>query len=193
MSVAALVVKIGGSLAASPLLGAWLTAIATARGRLVVVPGGGPFADTVRAVQPVLGFDDTTAHAMALLAMAQYGIFLASHRDAVLTPAETLQAVAATLAAGGMPVWLPPHTLGAADGVAASWDMTSDSLALWLASRLGAPALLLVKSKSEGTDLLDGAFAGLRPGYAGRVFLAGPAHLPRGSIDPRHPPGVLLP
>ena len=77
--------------------------------------------------------------------------------------------------------------------VPASWDVSSDSLALWLAARLAVPALLLVKSRSDGDDLLDAAFAGLRPGYAGHVYVAGPEHLPRDGIDPLHPPGVMLP
>ena len=55
------------------------------------------------------------------------------------------------------------------------------------------PALLLVKSRSDGDDLLDAAFAGLRPGYAGRVYVAGPEHLPSDGIDSLHPPGVMLP
>lgn len=191
MTAPALVAKLGGSLAAEPLLRRWLDAIAAGAGRVVLVPGGGPFADAVRAAQQALGFDDATAHAMALLAMAQYGIFLAG-RNAALVPAETAHAIAEALDAEKVPVWLPPRTLGPADGVAASWDVTADSLALWLAARLGAPALLLVKSRSDGADLLDTAFAGLRAGYAGRVFVAGPEHLPRGGLDPLHPPGVLL-
>ncbi len=192
MTTTALVMKVGGSLAASPLLQGWLDASATAAGRVVLVPGGGPFADTVRATQRALGFDDPTAHAMALLAMAQYGLFLAS-RVAALVPAETPQDIADALRAQRIPVWLPPRTLGPSDGVAASWDVTSDSLALWLAARIGAPALLLVKSRSDGGDLLDPAFGGMRPGYGGRVYLAGPEHLPRHGIDPLHPPGVVLP
>ena len=71
------IVKIGGSLAAGPAaLGRWLLALEAGRRRVVVVPGGGPFADTVRSAQAELGFDDSTAHRMALLAMEQYGMAL---------------------------------------------------------------------------------------------------------------------
>ena len=192
MSAPALVVKLGGSLAASPLLRPWLHAIAAAAGRVVLVPGGGPFADAVRALQPRLGFNDRTAHALALLAMAQFGIFLAGLAPA-LTPADGPASIAAALAAGRVPVWLPPPTLGAADGVAESWDVTSDSLALWLAIRLAAPALLLIKARPGGAELLDAAFPALRPHYAGRVFVAGPEDLPIAGLDPLHPPGEMLP
>ena len=191
MTAPALVVKLGGSLAAGVALPRWLAAIGAASGRAVVVPGGGPFADAVRALQPRLGFTDSTAHALALLAMAQYGLVLAARAPA-LVPAGTPAEIGRALGAGRVPVWLPPRTLGAAEGVPESWDVTSDSLALWLAARLGAPAVLLVKSASAGADLLDAAFGGFRARYPGKVFVAGPEHLPADGLDPLHPPGRLL-
>ena len=73
------VVKLGGSLARSEALRGWLAVLARAgRGRAVVVPGGGRYADAVRAEQQRWGFDDSTAHSMALLAMDQYGHQLAA-------------------------------------------------------------------------------------------------------------------
>src|SRR2546426_804978 len=56
------VVKLGGSFAFSPYLRDWIAAIAGCAGRTVVVPGGGPFADVVRAGQARMGFDDLAAH-----------------------------------------------------------------------------------------------------------------------------------
>src|SRR5690348_718277 len=107
-----LVVKLGGSHAASPMLRRWLAAIAAAQ-LVVLVPGGGPFADAVRAAQPAMGFDDATAHQMALLAMAQYGLALTA-LDPRLRPADSRNAIRATSAAGHVPVWLP-------------WPMLSDA------------------------------------------------------------------
>jgi aspartokinase-like uncharacterized kinase len=77
MSAAIMVVRLGGSHAFSPWLRPWLAAIRAAAGGVVVVPGGGPFADAVRLAQTAMGFDDLAAHRMALLAMAQYGLALA--------------------------------------------------------------------------------------------------------------------
>ena len=67
------VVKLGGSLAFSDALRPWLDALSQCARHVVVVPGGGPFADAVRAAQPRMGFDDRAAHHMALSAMEQYG------------------------------------------------------------------------------------------------------------------------
>ena len=51
---APLVVKLGGSHAGSALLRPWLRAIEAAAGRVVLVPGGGPFADAVRDAQATM-------------------------------------------------------------------------------------------------------------------------------------------
>jgi len=138
------VVKLGGSHAFTAHLRSWLTALAECRDHVVVVPGGGPFADMVRSAQRRMGFDDRAAHHMALLAMEQYGCALAS-----LEPSFVLAATPETIAAvrgHGVAVWTPTAMALAADDIAMSWDVTSDSLAAWLAPRIGASRLLLVKA-----------------------------------------------
>jgi len=138
------VVKLGGSHAFSPHLRDWLGALAGCAGHVVVVPGGKPFSDTVRAAQPRIGFDDRAAHHMALLAMAQYGCALASLHPGYV-PADSLTAIRRALRDRLVPVWSPVRMALRASDVAWSWDVTSDSLAAWLAGRLGAARLLLVK------------------------------------------------
>jgi len=138
------VVKLGGSQACSPHLRDWLAAIARGAGGVVVVPGGGPFADAVRAAQPIMGFDDRAAHRMALLAMEQYAWALAALEPS-LVPAETIVAIRRALEADQIPIWMPCRMAAAAPDLAASWDVTSDSLAAWLAGRLGARHLVLIK------------------------------------------------
>jgi len=141
------VVKLGGSLLDKPrALREWLAVIARAgRGRLVLVPGGGPFADAVRTAQAGLGFDDGAAHRMALLAMDQCGLLLAS-LESVCIPCASTSAIRKVLVSGGVPVWMPSRPIACAEGVPESWDVTSDSLAAWLARELGASTLWLVKA-----------------------------------------------
>ena len=141
------VLKLGGSLLQEPrILRAWLDAIAAAGcGRLVVVPGGGPFADAVRVAQAQLGFDEGAAHRMALLAMEQCGLLFASLESACV-PAESTAAIRNALATGRVPIWMPTRMLAHAEGVPESWEVTSDSLAAWLACELGASTLWLVKA-----------------------------------------------
>jgi aspartokinase-like uncharacterized kinase len=139
------VVKLGGSLYDAPELDDWLAAIAAhGAGKVVVVPGGGRFADAVRDAQRSLGFDDLVAHNMAVLAMAQGAQWLHARCDA-LRLVDSADALADTLAAGHVALWQALDARRDAPDELTSWDVTSDSLAAWLAERLRAQRLLMVK------------------------------------------------
>jgi len=185
-----LVVKFGGSFARTEARAEWLATLSSAAGKIVLVPGGGPFADTVRAEQAAQKFSDRAAHRMALLAMNQFGLAIAD-TSPVFAPADSLAAIAASLRAGKTPVWLPWPMLCDAPDIPESWEVTSDSLALWLALRLDAPRLLLVKQARGGLDLADAAFPRFLAGYGGAVFVAGPQDWPK-NLDGRAPPGAEL-
>jgi 5-(aminomethyl)-3-furanmethanol phosphate kinase len=173
------ILKLGGSLHDAPELGAWLKAVATVRGPpRILVPGGGPFADAVRAAQTDMGFHDLAAHRMAILAMQQYGLALQA-KEPRLVLAET-EAQLRAVSRGQGAVWLPWLLAGRDDAIEASWEITSDSLALWLACRLRAPLLLLVKSvrleveeiaakELAAQGVIDTAFPRLLPGFGGTV------------------------
>jgi dihydroneopterin aldolase len=131
-----------------------------------------------------MGFSDDAAHAMAILAMDAFGRVILDG-GARLAPARSLDEVVRVLDEGKIPVWLPSSmTIGSTD-IPASWDITSDSLAAWLAGRIGAETLLLVKqtqafsSEDSVADLMargivDPAFAEILPDGIG-LYLAGPA------------------
>jgi len=139
------VVKLGGSLHDSPNLRRWLKVIAASPAPVVVVPGGGLFADAVRQAQRRLKFSDAVAHHMALLAMEQYGRAIAGMGPKTRI-AETIRSIRLCLQGEHKPVWLPTRMVLGRPDIAESWEVTSDSLALWLAGRLRARGLLLVKS-----------------------------------------------
>ncbi|HZP10118.1 hypothetical protein [Methyloceanibacter sp.] len=140
-----LVVKLGGSVIRSPDLASWLEAIVDARAPVVVVPGGGALADEVRACQASLGFGDGAAHRMALLAMDQLAWAIASLRQGFEVGA-TEEDLRAALDRGLIAVWAPYALVAERTDIEESWRVTSDSLALWLAGRLGARACYLIKS-----------------------------------------------
>ena len=91
-----------------------------------------------------MGFDDQAAHHMSLLAMEQYGRALISLSD-VLFQADTIEVIERRLAAKQVPVWMPMRMVSEAADIAPSWKVTSDSLAAWLSSMIGANRLILVK------------------------------------------------
>jgi 5-(aminomethyl)-3-furanmethanol phosphate kinase len=163
------VVKVGGSFASYRRLGDVVQALERGRGHAVVVPGGGPFADVVRREQPRLGFDDSAAHRMALLGMAQFGIALASLSPRLKT-ATRISAIRRGLRENVVPVWLPLDLLDRREDVPESWEMTSDSLAAWLAGKIRASRVIFLKRASPASmKLLDLVEAGdldsLVPGF----------------------------
>lgn len=184
-----IVFKLGGSLHADPAcLRAWLALLADAgAGRAVIVPGGGRFADTVRSMQAAWGCDDLAAHNMAVLAMAQNAHLLQS-----LCPdlrlAHDAAGLRAALSAGPAVVWLPLDALRSTADDSTDWRTTSDTLALLLAERLGASALVLVKScpvdpnapwsAQHATGIVDAAFPAAAAQAACRISL-----LPKTAFD----------
>jgi aspartokinase-like uncharacterized kinase len=138
-----LVLKIGGGLLQAQGVEGLRRACAEAtqissRRPVLVVPGGGPFADAVRALDAQIGLADDVAHALALGAMDQLGVLLRP-----LLPAADLLARL-----------IPPSSLGLVLAAAAfrdrpevpeSWAVTSDSLAVLAAAAIGAEEAILLK------------------------------------------------
>jgi aspartokinase-like uncharacterized kinase len=114
------------------------------RHRLLVVPGGAWFADAVRDADRRFALPATTSHRMAVLGMEQFGWLLSE----LIPGAE--RCVEARAAAGRTTVLLPAAL--PLDTLPASWQVTSDSIAAWVACEIGAERLVLVKD-------VDGLFA----------------------------------
>jgi 5-(aminomethyl)-3-furanmethanol phosphate kinase len=175
------VVKIGGSLVHSAQLPQWLDLISTVgAGKVVIVPGGGPWADEVREAQKREGFDDCIAHRKALRAMERFGQLL-HQLQPDLVPVACVAEIHSALRDGNVALWMPYEMVLGESSIAESWDVTSDSLAAWIARRLNATALLLVKSvridgpQPELGELVrrgwvDGAFAEYVSGLHFRIF-----------------------
>jgi aspartokinase-like uncharacterized kinase len=148
------VVKLGGGLLAQrTYFDRVLEAIAAAARtrRLLIVPGGGPFADAVRRVDRRLRLSDDAAHWMAILAMDQMAHLIASCLTGsvlVATPDDIAGAIQRTQ----VPVLAPSRWLRDADPLPHSWDVTSDSIAAWVAGILAAPTLVLIKPPGVRSD-----------------------------------------
>ena len=139
------VVKLGGSLLGQPELKTWLSLLARqSDGRIVIVPGGGVFADAVRTAQVVGGYDDATAHQMALLAMEQYGLVMRSLQPELVTASSELEIAERSWQHRAI-IWMSSDMVLADETIPMNWDVTSDSLAAWLAHKIGADRLVLVK------------------------------------------------
>ena len=178
------IVKLGGSLIGSPALKAWLDKLVQfGDGKVVIVPGGGLFADAVRNAQSKTGVDDETAHQMALVAMDQYASLMTG-----LNPKLALASSELEIAECGWQhraiVWKPSAMVLAEECLPKTWDLTSDSLAAWLAAKLNAEHLLVVKSVAsqvgfgiedlEANGMLDACFSSYVLNKAFKTWLLGP-------------------
>jgi aspartokinase-like uncharacterized kinase len=159
-----IVIKLGGSLMSDAIcLTECLNTIEQKiKAKVVIVPGGGLFADQVRSAQEKWHFDDDIAHQMALLAMQQMALLFKSIKPNFLLANK----VSALDNNRSVSIWSPD--IKELSSIKASWDITSDSLSAWLANQLQATELILVKSAEIATDniklmqklgLVDNAFA----------------------------------
>jgi aspartokinase-like uncharacterized kinase len=155
------VVKVGGGLLAHPgALDEVARAIERAGRdgvRLLVVPGGGPFADAVRSADRMIPLAATAAHWMAILGMDQYAHLLASRISRSQLVQRPIDIMAA-YRAGSVPILAPFSWLHADDPLPHGWDVTSDSIAAWVATQLGASRLVLVKPVTGALDALVDAY-----------------------------------
>jgi len=176
-----IVVKVGGALLAhSDDFDAVLQTIGAAGRdrRLLVVPGGGPFADAVRDVDTRLHLSDETAHWMAVLAMDQYAHLIVDRlAHGVLVSDQ--DAIGDALEAGRVPVLAPFAWLRKVDPLPHSWAVTSDSIAGWVAGEVGARRLVLIKppgALASGHALFDTHFPQTVPTGLDVVLLGGEQH-----------------
>jgi 5-(aminomethyl)-3-furanmethanol phosphate kinase len=158
------VLKIGGSLSHTDKLPDLCRQIRELgkRRRLLVIPGGGDFADSVRKAYAKYALNETSAHNMALLAMDQYG-YLLSQLIAESVLVKDLISFDSDFSSGKVHILLPSDCLFHADPLPHSWDVTSDTIAAWVADRIGSPILIFLKD-------VDG------------IFLDMDADAPRGKI-----------
>jgi aspartokinase-like uncharacterized kinase len=131
------VVKIGGSL--FDRVGELAALFRELDLPLILVPGGGTFADAIRRC----GVSGEPAHWMAVAAMEQFGWYISSFgipvREKIDVP-------------DGPVVFLPYSCLRTRDPLPHSWDVTSDTISAWVADVMHAD-LIILKS-------VDGIYSG---------------------------------
>ena len=146
------VLKLGGSLLDLPALATRLDRWQARQQPWanVMVVGGGPWADAIRTADRIHGLGETAAHhlcleAMGVTAALAHALFAGSQvctgwDDVDPQLARTLQILDVRSLVDG---WT---AVEGAEPLPASWRVTSDSIATWVAQALGAAELVLLKS-----------------------------------------------
>ncbi len=140
------VVKVGGSLALYPekltVLCTKLTELSQ-KHKLIIVPGGGEFADIVRILDKRFSLSCGVSHKMAILGMDQYGLLLS---DMIPNSVEVrgLEEIKYSFEIGKIPIFLPSNLLLKDVQLENSWNVTSDAIALYIAKKLETSKVLLI-------------------------------------------------
>ncbi len=142
-----MIVKVGGSVAGD--LARVVKHLKLAE-KALVVPGGWIFADSIRELGGKRTLSNTTLHWMAIAAMDIYGYYIADHglETVVVHEVEDIAELK------GAYVLLLHPLLRKYDELPHSWDVTSDSIAVWLAAKLGES--VVVKVTAAGGILRSG-------------------------------------
>ena len=98
---------------------------------ILIVPGGGMFANAVREADKEFSLGDDAAHWMAILGMEQYAFYLWDKSKAVAT--QLIKDISP-----GVSILFPYKLLKAEDPLPHTWEVTSDTIAAWVAEQTGA-------------------------------------------------------
>jgi aspartokinase-like uncharacterized kinase len=104
----------------------------------VIIPGGGPFITLTKELSERGVISDDTAHWMAVLGMHQYGYFLADDDIELVESLEELNTERP------MRIVLPYNILQADDSLPHTWDVTSDTIAAFIAYKLDEKIIIKV-------------------------------------------------
>ncbi|MDA9690205.1 hypothetical protein N9V13_07350 [Betaproteobacteria bacterium] len=144
-----ILIKLGGSLLNSGFMKIWIKFITDhLKGRAIIVPGGGLFADHIRSVQKNYKLEDDIAHDMALYSMSQMGLLISSIERTSLHFCNTKNEIGRVLEENKVPI------IGTVDFLKKrigspnkNWSITSDSIALLISEELQLNNLIIVKSR----------------------------------------------
>lgn len=165
------VIKVGGSLVASPSLNELCKTLEriSKKYKCVIVPGGSEFADIVRKFDKKFHFSDKVSDRMAIFAIDQYGLLLSHLIDSYLLREIRMPKPFPKKCV----IFLPSKYMFEKDPLPNSWDVTSDSIAAHTAQMFKANKLILVKD-------VDG------------IFSSDPKKNPKAGLIKRISPSQLL-
>ena len=110
--------------------------------RIILIPGGGSFANFVRKIYSELKLTDEMAHWMSIISMDYNGIELGKKfpKLEVFEEYDKLKEIGKSFC-----IFLPYQFLKENDKLPHNWQVTSDSIALFLAKKLGLNECFLIK------------------------------------------------
>ncbi|NAS88820.1 amino acid kinase [ANME-1 cluster archaeon AG-394-G21] len=103
----------------------------------VIIPGGGHFVKRIKGLSEQEVISDDAAHWMAVLGMHQYGFYLADGSGIEIV--ESIEELRNVVHIG---VLLPYTLLKADDSLPHTWNVTSDTIAAFVANKVGETSFI---------------------------------------------------
>ena len=142
------VVKIGGSWLKNPKLPSLVNFLQKfANHKIVLVVGGGVFAETVRDVYKSNKMTEVTGHVLAMKATEIFAYYLKSINPDILITYKITNFIKESLN-----LWLPTEKLSFEKKFEKNWESTSDSIATWLYSNTNSKGVVFIKSLSFANE-----------------------------------------
>jgi len=132
-------IKIGGSLTYS--VKELLNELKNTDEEIIIIPGGGDFANVVRNLYEKTELDETGAHKIATVCTDLIGMYF-SEVSGIKT-ADNLFDAKRILKDEGIVIVLPSKIVLSTDELPHSWDVTSDSIAAYVAKLLNLNSLII--------------------------------------------------
>lgn len=125
---------------------------------LVIIPGGGIFAETVRDIYTRFTITEDTAHQMAVLAMNQYGLFLKNLIGDDSQIIEKVDELNNCFKNKRIAIFQVSKIIESDNYLPKLWSVTSDSIAAYITQIIRAKNLILIKVvdglSEQGSDTL---------------------------------------
>ncbi|MHA1256774.1 MAG: amino acid kinase family protein, partial [Promethearchaeota archaeon] len=110
--------------------------------KIIIIPGGGTYANFVRKIDEKISIGDELSHWMAIFAMNCNGIEL-SQKYNDIKYFDNLGELKKSN--GRIVIFLPYDFINQRDELLHSWDVTSDSITVYIAHQLGLKECFLIK------------------------------------------------
>lgn len=174
------IVKIGGSWLKNPSLPSLLIKIKKICNKeIVIVPGGGSFADSIRDVSDKTKMSEKLANKLALKSTELFAEYL-KELDNDLCLIDNPR----NFKKEKICIWLPSKKLSQNNSFKNNWDSTSDSVAAWLANKIMAKGVIFIKSLKDfksknklfylqNKNILDKNISIYLSGYNGLIKIVG--------------------
>ena len=149
------VVKLGGSLFHEDAVKFCKSLVGK---NVLIICGGGEFANKIREYDAEMEFSDSASHKTAILCMDILGMLVADKVDGA-EAVYSLEDAKKVLNDGKLPVLLPSKLFEYLDPLEHSWKVTSDSIAVYISWLLKTKILIVTNVDGIYTDdpSLDGA------------------------------------